>query len=164
MKTSNLFALLISVFILASCGGDDDSGPAGNSISATVTGDISASFSASGEVQGQKLVVATLSNTSNGTVLSIVGTDVNGSSMNIAIPDFTGKGTYSLAITTANTATFTQIDTETFQPTGVTATSGSIEISESGTTINGTFDFTGEGNNDITADVTGKFSVIADEQ
>lgn len=163
MKTSNLFAILISVFLLASCGGDDDSGPVGNSISATVTGDISASFSASGEVQGQKLVQATLASSG---ALAIVGTDINGSSMSIGIPEYDGAGSYSLAITSANSATFTsvEVDGQNFSSTGVTAISGNIEITVDGDVINGTFEFDGEGNNDITADVTGKFSVIADEQ
>ena len=164
MKTLNLFALLVSTLLLFSCGGgDDDSGPAGNSISATVTGDISANFSASGEVQGQKLVQATLA--SNG-ALAIVGTDIDGSSMSIGIPEYDGAGSYSLAITSVNSATFTSVEVngQNFSTTGVTAISGSIEITVNGDVINGAFNFDGEGNDDIQADVSGEFSVIAEAQ
>lgn len=167
MKKANLFALLISSFLIFSCGGDgDDAGPSGggNSLSATVTGDISANFSASGEIQGQQLVRATLSSTSAGDIISIVGTDISGNSMNLAITEYTGVGTYSLDITSANTASFTQIDTETFESTGVTAISGSIEVTSEGDVVKGTFEFDGEGSNDVTASVTGKFSVTAEEQ
>ncbi|MEQ6166528.1 DUF6252 family protein [Ekhidna sp. MALMAid0563] len=165
MKTSNLFSILISIFLLSSCGGgDDDSGPAGNSLTATVTGDITASFNASGEVQGQKLVQATLSSTGSGDVLSIVASEGTGNSMSIAITDYDGGGTYSLAITSSNTATFTSVDTQSFETTGVTAISGSIEITVNGDVINGAFNFDGEGNDDIQAEVSGEFSVTPEAQ
>lgn len=162
MKKINLFALLISSVLLFSCGGGDDAAPAGNSLSATITGDIAASFNASGEIQGQKLVQATLAN--NGSVLSVVATEGTGNSMTLAITDYDGAGTYSLAITSSNTASFVSIDTETFASTGVTATSGSIEVTVSGDVINGTFSFDGEGADDIQATVEGSFSVTAEEQ
>lgn len=165
MKTIKLFAYLISASLIFSCGGDsDDAAPAGNSLSATVTGDISASFSASGEVQGQKLVQAFLTSSSNGDVLAIVASEGTGNSMAISIVDFDGAGTYSLEVTSSNTATFTSINTTTFETTGVTATSGSIEVTVSGDVINGSFSFDGQGTNDIQASVTGQFSVTAEEQ
>jgi len=162
MKTFNLFTLIISTALLFSCGGDGDDGdgggtPSGNSLSATVTGDIAASFSASGEVQGQQLVQANLA---NGNVLSIVASEGTGNSMAISITDYDGAGTYSLDLLSANTATFTSVDTQTFATTGVTAVSGTIEVTVDGDRVNGTFDFDGEGNDDITAEVTGEFSVI----
>ena len=162
MKKFNLFTLIISAALLFSCGGDSDDGdgggtPSGNSLSATVTGDIAASFSASGEVQGQQLVQANLT---NGNVLSIVASEGTGYSMAISITDYDGAGSYSLDLMSANTATFTSVDIETFATTGVTAISGSIEITVDGDRINGTFDFDGEGNDNITASVTGDFSVI----
>jgi hypothetical protein len=165
MKKANLFALVISSFLIFSCGGDgDDAGPGGsggNSLSATVTGDITANFNASGEVQGQKLVQATIASSG---VLSIVANDGTGSSITFGITGYDGAGTYSLDPTSSNTAAFISVDTETFQTTGVTATSGSVEITLNGDVINGTFDYDGEGSNDITASVTGEFSVTADEQ
>ena len=80
--------------------------------------------------------------------------------MAISITDYDGAGSYSLDLMSANTATFTSVDIETFATTGVTAISGSIEITVDGDRINGTFDFDGEGNDNITASVTGDFSVI----
>lgn len=163
MKTIKLFVYLISASILFSCGGDsDDAAPAGNSLSATVTGDISASFTASGEVQGQKLVQATLTSASNGDVLAIVATEGAGNAMTISITEFTGAGSYSLALTSSNTATFTSVNTTTFETTGVTAISGTIEVTVSGDVINGTFNFDGEGTNNIQASVTGDFSVTTE--
>ena len=161
MKTIKLFAYLIISSLLIACGGDsdDDATPAGNSLSATVTGDISASMNASGEVQGQKLVQANLTNSN---VLSIVASEGTGNSMSIAITDYDGAGSYSLAVTSSNTATFTAVNTTTFETTGVTAVSGSIEVTVSGDVINGTFTFDGEGNNDIQASVTGEFSVTTE--
>ena len=166
MKTINLFALIIASSLWVACGsdgdGDGDGGsPSGNSMSATVTGDITASFSASGEVQGQQLVQANLT---NGNVLSIVASEGTGNSISMSITDYDGAGSYSLEITSANTMTFTSVDTETFATTGVTAVSGSINITVSGDVINGTFDFDGEGSNDITASVTGEFSVTPNAQ
>jgi len=166
MKTINLFALIIASSLWIACGsdgdGDGDGGsPSGNSLSATVTGDITASFSASGEVQGQQLVQANLT---NGNVLSIVASEGTGNAMSMSITDYDGAGSYSLEITSANTMTFTSVDTETFATTGVTAVSGSINITVSGDVINGTFDFDGEGNNDIAASVTGEFSVTPNAQ
>lgn len=164
MKTIKLFACLIFASLLFSCGGDsDDATPAGNSLSATVTGDISANFSASGEVQGQKLVQATLTSSSNGDVLAIVASEGTGNSMAISIVNFDGAGTYSLEITSSNTATFTSVNTTTFETTGVTAVSGSIEVTVSGDVINGTFSFDGEGSDDIQAEVSGQFSVTPEE-
>ncbi|MEP1032802.1 hypothetical protein [Ekhidna sp.] len=165
MKTIKLFAYLILASFLFACGGDsDDAAPVGNSLSATVTGDISASFNASGEVQGQKLVQANLTSSSNGNVLSIVASEGTGNSMAISIINFDGAGSYSLAITSNNTATFTSVNTSTFETTGVTATSGNIEVTVSGNVISATFSFSGEGNNDVQAEVTGQFSVTAEEQ
>ena len=145
--------------MLFSCGGDSDAAPAGNSLSATVTGDISASFTASGEIQGQKLVQATLTSTGSGDVLAIVATEATGNAMALSITEFNGAGSYSLALTSSNTATFTSVNTTTFQTTGVTAVSGTIEVTVSGDVINGTFNFDGEGSNDIQASATGEFSV-----
>ncbi|WP_436517180.1 DUF6252 family protein [Ekhidna sp. To15] len=164
MKTIKLFAYLISASLLFSCGGDsDDATPAGNSLSATVTGDISANFSASGEVQGQKLVQANLTSSSNGDVLAIVASEGTGNAMAISIVNFDGAGTYSLEITSSNTATFTSVNTTTFETSGVTAVSGSIEVTVSGDVINGTFSFDGEGSDDLQAEVSGQFSVTPEE-
>lgn len=166
MKTINLFALLISSALLFSCGGEDDATPAGNSISANVTGDVTANFSASGEMQGQKLVRAPLTNTSSGDVLAVIGTDINGSSMNLTINQYEGAGTYDLNITSVNNATYTsvEIDGQTITTTAITAISGSVEITVNGDVINGTFEFDAEGPDEIQADVTGQFSVTAEEQ
>lgn len=163
MKTHKLFALLIAASLLFSCGGDSDgdASPTGNSLSATVTGDITANFSASGEIQGQQLVQSNL--TGSG-VLSIVASEGTGNAMSMAITSYDGAGSYSLNIGAANTATFTSVNTSTFETTGVTAVSGSIEITVSGDVINGTFNFDGEGNNDVQASVTGEFSVIPEVQ
>lgn len=162
MKTLKQFVFLLIALILISCGSDsDDATPAGNSLSATVTGDITANFSASGEVQGQKLVQATLANSN---VLAIVASEGTGNAMSISITDYSGAGTYSLNIGSSNTATFTSVNTTTFETTGVTAISGSIEVTVSGDVVNGTFSFDGEGSNDVQAEVTGQFSVTPDEQ
>lgn len=164
MKTIKLFAYLITASILFSCGGDSDNAlPAGNSLSATVTGDITANFSASGEIQGQKLVQANLTDASSGDVLAIVASEGTGNAMAISISDFDGAGTYNLSITSSNSATFTSINTTTFESTGVTAISGTVEVTVSGDVINGTFSFDGEGSNDIQAEVSGQFSVTPEE-
>lgn len=163
MKKINLFALLISSLLLFSCGGDDGDGggsatPAGNSLSANISGAVSAKFSASGEVQGQPLVVVTLASSG---ALSIVGNDGSGSSMTLGITEYDGAGTYSLDIQSINTASFVSVtlDGQTPDTKGFTATSGSVEITLDGDTINGTFSFNGEGN-DGTIEVTkGTFSV-----
>ncbi|WP_462248275.1 DUF6252 domain-containing protein [Ekhidna sp.] len=158
MKTIKLFAYLFIATVLISCGGDSDgdAGPTGNSLSATVTGDITANFSASGEIQGQQLVQVTLTDSG---VLAIVASEGTGNAMSISIASYDGAGSYSLNIGNSNTATFTSVNTSTFETTGVTAVSGSIEITVSGDTINGTFSFDGEGNNDVQASVSGEFSV-----
>ncbi len=164
MNIIKLSAYFILSILLFSCGGDsDDAVPAGNSLTATVTGDITANFNASGEVQGQKLVQANLTSSSNGNVLAIVASEGTGNSMAISIVSFDGAGTYSLEIASSNTATFTSVNTSTFETTGITAISGSIEVTVSGDVINGTFSFDGEGSDDIQAEVTGQFSVTPEE-
>lgn len=163
MKKYNLFAFLIaSIFLLASCGGDDDDSatPAGNSLSANVTGAISANFTVSGEVQGQKLVQANL--TSSG-VLSIVASGTEGHSMSIAITSYDGAGTYDLGLTSGNTMVYTNVDLTTFATTGFANTAGSIEITTSGDVISGTFSMDGEGN-DGTIAASGNFSVTPENQ
>lgn len=167
MKNLKLLALLTAMIFFVSCGSDDDgANPAGASpgtMSATITGTVNASFSASGALAGQPLVTATATSG----VLAIVGNDGGSpttSQININIGSYDGPGTYEFGITTGNSATYARTTVNLANPLNsefltFASLSGSVEITESGDSFTGTFSFSGSGSDETSVEVTnGQFN------
>lgn len=171
MKKSTLFAfLLASMVIISSCGGDDSDEVSptisGNSLSANVSGAVSANFSASGQVQGQNLVQAV---TANG-ALAIVATSTTGQAMTITIAEYTGAGTYPIDVAggVANIASFTYVNTTTFETKGFAALTGEITVTEADNGIRGSFSYEAESGseggatNESISVTNGSFEIVLD--
>ncbi len=166
MKNLLLLSLFAISTIFVACGDDEEEDlgltPGENGLTATITGDISVNFDATGNIAGQQLTnVTVVSNT-----LSIVATNTTGSGISIAISSYSGDGTYSLDLGEGNIASYSSVDIN--NPTdvrGYIAISGEVVITVSGNEISGTFNWVGEGDNDQDGNnesisVTGQFLVI----
>ncbi len=168
MRHLKQLALFLTVVaLLASCSkDDDDNGNGGDEfLTAKIDG---ADYAAS---QSPAIIVGAQS--TNG-ILSVQGGDNNGNTINMAIQNYTGVGTYTSGdnLTNGNMIQYLQIkpavagwgsNLATAVVGGLTA--GSIKItSDDGTTVEGTFSFEGYNATDMTKKMVtqGDFKAIFD--
>lgn len=165
-----LFVMIGSLITLTSCSSDDDNGGdngGGNGnefLTAKIDG---ADFAAS---QSPAVIVGAQS--TNG-ILAVQGGDNNGNTINFAIQNYNGVGTYTTGdnLTNANLIQYLQISPVAGWASNLataalgTLNPGTIEItSDDGTTVEGTFSFDGYNADDMTTKVVtqGSFKAIFD--
>ena len=156
MKTIKLFTILLFVGLATvSCKKDDDGGEGGAAADGTITAKIDgASFTS--------LEIATTANEVNAggsTTITIQGNDADGRAIVMIINGYDGTGTYEIsdANTIFNTASYTEVnisnpqDTQSWlAPFANSGIAGEINISsKTDTNIQGTFNFEGKNNNDM---------------
>ena len=137
---------------MISCSDDDNVNVAG-----------SGSFTAKVDGTTFESLAGTVGATVNGSVAGIQGSKADGEYIRINIVNYTGVGTYTTgdALTNTNMIIYGTISPNESWVSTFDVGSGTIEItSETSTTIEGTFSFTGENNNLNTTKVIteGQFS------
>ena len=166
-----ILVMTLAAVTFTSCSSDDDSGDdpgtggggGAEFLTAIIDG---ADFAAS---QSPAVIVGAQS--TNG-ILAVQGGDNNGNTINFAIQNYTGVGTYVTGddISNSNSIQYLQISPapSTWLSSGVTSlvgglNPGTIEItSDDGTTVEGTFSFDGYNGSDMTTKVVtqGSFKAV----
>lgn len=164
-KLKQLVLFLTVITLLASCSKDDNNSSSGDEF-------LTAKIDGSDFAAAQSPAVIVGAQSTNGT-LAVQGGDNDGNTINMAIQNYTGVGTYTTGdnLTNTNLIQYLQINPvagwasnlATAAVGGLVA--GSIEItSDDGTTVDGTFSFEGYNATDMTTKVItqGSFKAILD--
>jgi hypothetical protein len=164
-KLKQLALFLTVVLLLTSCSKDDDNSSGGDEF-------LTAKIDATDFAASQSPAVIVGAQSTNG-ILAVQGGDNNGNTINMAIQNYSGVGTYKTGdnLTNGNMIQYLQINPlSTWASNLATAAvgtlqAGSIEItSDDGTTVEGTFSFEGYNASDMTTKVVtqGSFKALFD--
>lgn len=162
IKKYAVFLIAISLVTFSSCSKNDDEDSATN-------GDefLTAKIDGANYAAAQNPAVIVGAQSTNG-VLAVQGGDNNGNTITIALPNYTGVGTYKTGDNITNQNVIMYLEISGTRPTSwasnfATLTPGTIEITtDDGTTVEGTFSFDGSDASTTKKITEGKFKAKFD--